>query len=117
MSWGCKQKPNGCGWANWQTYPGGLRQWWCDVCERSGTYQTPAGGGGAAPGTQSTPTTPTDRCTCGRLWNECKTSMPETSTASEHPQPCPSPSVTSRFTGIPRRPADRGSYRKDSAEL
>lgn len=37
MTWGCKQKPNGCGWASWQEYPGlGQREWWCDLCERTG---------------------------------------------------------------------------------
>lgn len=38
MAWGCKQKPDGCGWASWEQWPGsGQRDWWCDTCERSGT--------------------------------------------------------------------------------
>lgn len=38
MSWGCKAKPNGCGWANRTLYSPavGFQEWWCDTCERSG---------------------------------------------------------------------------------
>lgn len=49
MTWGCKQKPNGCGWATRLTHPGGTQEWWCDTCERAGLV---------APAVSPTATTP-----------------------------------------------------------
>lgn len=36
MTWGCKAKEDGCGWASRRTFTTGEQEWWCDTCERSG---------------------------------------------------------------------------------